>query len=404
MRVTGRVSGARPRLIRALNERLLLDRIRDAGPCSKAELARESGLSKATVSIAMANLERTGLVRAAGRRHGMPGRAAQLYEITPDAGFVLALDVGRHHLRGALADLTGAIVAREDSRASAGGGADDVDRPAALAGALLAAAGIAATAVTQAVVACPGVYDPASDTIRLTGALTGWTGQDVPARLRAAFGDTVIIANDVDAAALAEQAHGHGRDVGSFAYVSLGTGVGMSLVLDGRPHRGAHGVAGEIAFLPLDEEPEGTGPAEARTRGRLEAAAGAAGVARAARRAGLRGPVTARRVFEEAARGDPRAARVVAAEARLVARAVCAIVAVADPEIVVLGGGIGRAPGFADAVAAHLATLAPVVPPVLVSALGADAAVDGCLAAGRDRAWEIASAPVSPPPIHPDAP
>ncbi|HEX9334967.1 MAG TPA: ROK family protein, partial [Pseudonocardiaceae bacterium] len=198
---------------------------------------------------------------------------------------------------------------------------------------------------------------------------------------------------DVDAAALAEQAHGHGRQRGSFAFVTVGTGIGMGLVLEGHLHRGAHGVAGEIAFLPLAVDPI-LDEAEAQRRGSLEAAVSSAAVTRAARRAGMRGSISARRVFAAAARGDERAVQVVAAEAVLVAKAICAVVAVTDPELVVLGGGIGQAPGFADAVTEALKSLAPVTPLIRVSALGKDAVVDGCLAAGLDRAWEILTASV----------
>src|SRR5262249_7016447 len=81
------------------------------------------------------------------------------------------------------------------------------------------------------------------------------------------------------------------------------------------------------------------------------------------------------------------AAAVVADEAELVARAVCAVITVVDPELVVLGGGIGQAPGFAVAVAAQLRSLAPVMPDVRVSALGTEAVVDGCLASGAELAW-----------------
>ncbi len=93
-------------------------------------------------------------------------------------------------------------------------------------------------------------------------------------------------------------------------------------------------------------------------------------------------------MFAAAEAGDERAAAVVAGEAELVARAVCAIITVIDPELVVLGGGIGQAPGFAAAVAAQLRTLAPVLPEVRVSALGTEAVVDGCLASGADLAWQ----------------
>jgi len=389
------VSAARPQLIRVLNEQLLLDHIRNNGPCSRAELARVSGLSKSTVSIAMANVERAGLVREAGHRRGAPGRAAQLYEVTPEAGFVLALDVGRQFLRGALADLTGAVVARETLRSRAAHGRRRVSELIGLADGLTERAGISRATVTQTVIGCPGVYDRHADTIRLTGGLTGWDQPGLPALLREAFGGAVMVENDVDAAALAEQAHGHGRHLSSFAFVTVGTGIGMGLVLGGHLHRGAHGVAGEIAFLPLAVDPILILDAEeAQRRGSLEAAVSAAAVTRAARRAGMRGSISARRVFAAAARGDERAVQVVAAEAVLVAKAICAVVAVTDPELVVLGGGIGQAPGFADAVTEALKTLAPIVPSVRVSALGKDAVVDGCLAAGLDRAWEILTASV----------
>src|SRR6266516_3358805 len=82
----GELAAARPQLIRALNGRLLLGHIRDLGPCSRAELARISGLSKPTVSVALADAERAGLVRAAGQRTGRPGRSALLYELRPEAG------------------------------------------------------------------------------------------------------------------------------------------------------------------------------------------------------------------------------------------------------------------------------------------------------------------------------
>jgi predicted NBD/HSP70 family sugar kinase len=161
----------------------------------------------------------------------------------------------------------------------------------------------------------------------------------------------------------------------------------MGLVIDGMLHRGVHGAAGEIAYMPISAE-QGADPQDARRRGTLEAAGSAAAVVRAARRAGMRGAVSARRVFAAAADGDARAAGVVAGEAELVARAVCAIIAVVDPELVVLGGGIGQAPGFAAAVAGQLGRLAPVMPEVRVSALGTQAVVDGCLASGAELAWQ----------------
>jgi predicted NBD/HSP70 family sugar kinase len=199
------------------------------------------------------------------------------------------------------------------------------------------------------------------------------------------FGARTRIENDVDAAAVAEQVHGHGRDISTFAFVSVGTGIGMGLVVDGQLHRGAHGAAGEIAFLRLGGE--SLELVDARRRGALESAASAAAIVKAARKSGSR-LRSARGVFAAAAAGDEQAREIVAGEAEIVARALGAVVAVVDPELIVLGGGIGRAQGFAEDVAGRLAEFSPIVPEVRPSALGEEAVVHGCLAVGSEQLWE----------------
>jgi len=398
---------ARPQLIRAMNEQLLLSHIRQLGVCSRADLARLSGLSKPTVSLALANVERSGLVRTAGQRTGVPGRSAVLYEIRPDAGYALGLDIGHEYLRGAIADLTGEIRAKAEARSPSGSVSRRVGELIKLADGICAAAGIGRADVTQTVLGSPGVYDPSRDAIALTGGLAGWDKRAVLERLRAAFGPNFAVENDTDAAALAEREHGHGREFASFAFVSIGSGIGMGLVLGGQLHRGAHGVAGEIAFLPITDglgvvgTPGGPGEDEVRRRGTLEAVGAASAIVRSARHAGMRA-TSARQVFAAAAGGDERAAAIVATEARLVAKAICSIVTVIDPGLVVLGGGIGQAPGFAAAVGAELAEISPVLPEIRVSALGTSAVVDGCLASAADLAWSRLTAQLAQPDVQAD--
>jgi len=379
--------------MRAINERLLLEHIRVAGPISRAELARTSGLSKPTVALTLANLEAEGLVRIAGLRAGSRGPAAVLYELRPDAGYVLGLDVGREYLRGALADIRGTVLARLSRPAHAVNATDRVGELVALAGELVSSAGVTRNKVSQVVIGSPGVYDPSRGALVLAANVPGWESPKVLAALRRSLGPNTLIENDVDLAALAERDMGHGREVRTFCFVSVGSGTGMGLIIDGQLHRGAHGAAGEIAYLPVADVD--VAPAAARRHGLLEAAASASAVVQAARRAGVKAarragahrPVSAREVFEAAAKGDKAATWVVEREAHVIARAVSSVVAVVDPELVVLGGGIGQAPGFADAVAGELARLVPFVPDLKVSALGHDAVVDGSLVLGLERAW-----------------
>ena len=353
---------------------------------SRRELASASGLSKPTVALALASLERDALVQQAGRRVGGRGRSASLYEIRSDAGFVVGLDVGREFVRGAVADLAGAVRTRRSRAARSPSGAGRVRELAALAAELLQEAGVDGNGtLLQTVVGSPGVVQPDGSALQLAPNLPGWERPAVLRDLRRLLGAETTIENDVDAAAVAEREHGHGRDFSTFAFVSVGTGIGMGLVLEGKLHRGAHGAAGEIAFLPLaDGEFD---MRDARRRGALESAASSAAVVRAARRAGTRRR-SARSVFAAAAAGDEQAREIVTQEAAIVARALGAIVAVVDPELIVLGGGIGRAPGFAEEVHARLGELSPIVPDVRPSALGENAVVDGCLAVGGDQLWE----------------
>src|SRR5438876_5731544 len=176
MVTTTRTTGAaRPRLIRTLNEQLLLGRMRANGPVSRSELARDSGLSKPTVGLALASLERDGLVQAAGRRAGSRGRTAVLYEIRRDAGFVLGLDVGREFVRGAVADLSGMIRTRESRTTRSSSGTGRVRELAELADDLLHDAAVDVhRALLQTVVGSPGVVEPHGRALRLAPNLPGW--------------------------------------------------------------------------------------------------------------------------------------------------------------------------------------------------------------------------------------
>lgn len=395
------VSAARPSLIREMNEQVLLDHLRRDGPLSRAELARLSGLSKPTVSLGISNIERAGLVRVAGFRRGVPGAAATLYEVRPEAGFAVGLDVGRRYLRGAIVDLTGETRARCTIRARATSGGGRVSELKQLTESLVTECGLTMKQVVQTVIGSPGVYDPARDALSLTGSLRDWESPSVLAELRGVFGANVMVENDIDAAAFAERTHGHGQSVDSFAFVSVGTGIGMGLVINGKLHRGAHGAAGEIAYLPFSDG-NGVDLRDAHKRGLLEAAASAAAVVRRARRAGIRSATSAETVFSAASAGDASAAAIVAEQSLLVAKACCAVITVVDPQLIVLGGGIGQAPGFVEAVTEKLHTLAPVTPDVKVSVLGVDAVVGGCLALGVDRAWELVTATLPAPPLEAD--
>jgi predicted NBD/HSP70 family sugar kinase len=376
-----------PQLLRVMNERLLLDYLREHGPASRGELAKASGLSKPTVSAALAGLESAGLVHLVGSIGGRPGPTTAIYDMNARAGHVAGVDIGRDWIRVAIADLRGAFIARDDVRNSARSAADLVRRVRRLAHSVAADAGLDWSTITYAVVGSPGVLNAETGRLDFAPNLPGWGRPGLVDRLRAALEVDFAIENDINLAAVGELASGAGRGVGNFVFVSVGTGVGMGIVINGSLYVGATGAAGEVSFLPA-AEPDVPGP-DSRQRGMTEAVTGAPEVVRAAREAGL-SVGSAKDVFAAAMAGDARAAAVVAAEGRRIGSLITAVAAILDPALVVLGGGVGRnVELLGEAISGRIAELGPLRPRIVASTHGDGGVLQGAVARALDVARDL---------------
>jgi predicted NBD/HSP70 family sugar kinase len=376
-----------PSLLKAINERTILELIRDEGMLSRAQMARRSGLSKPTVSQALVGLADAGLVLETGRSTGRKGPGAALYALNPRSGFVVGLDVGRNWVRAALADITGRFVARAQERTERSSGRR-VNQIGEIAHRVVAEAGIEWSHVTHATVGSSGVLDPSSGALALAPNLPGWGRHGLVDAIREQLGADVSFENDVNLAALGESWRGAGVGVANFVFLSVGTGVGLGIVIDGQLFRGAYGAAGEIAYVPIgNDDPYDP---HNRRRGALEEAAGASGVIRSARALGMRPPLTVKSIFAAARQGDPVAVQVVEAEAGRIALAIAAVAPILDPELVILGGGIATGAGdlLVDPAARELNRLSPFRPRLTVSQLGDEAVVHGAVATALAAAQE----------------
>jgi predicted NBD/HSP70 family sugar kinase len=365
----------------------VLEFVRQMGPLSRAQIARDIELSKPTVSQALAALLEAGLVREAGRSTGGRGPAAVLYELNPRAGWVVGLDVGRDFVRAAVANLSGEIVARRDERARVRSQRTLISQIGEVAHGVAAEAGVRWKQVTFATVGSPGVFDPETGHVALAYELPGWGRAGLVQAVQDELGTKVGFENDVNLAALGEQWLGLGKGVSNFVYLHVGTGVGAGLVLRGELYRGQTGAAGEVGYLPIGGDPRE--PA-LRRRGALDTDAGASGVVAAARELGMSPPLSARGVIAAARRGDPIARRVVALEAERIAVGLAAIVPIVDPELVILGGGIGRNGDLLlEPVTRSLREMSPFPVRVEVSPLGEEAAVLGAVWMALQAAQEL---------------
>jgi predicted NBD/HSP70 family sugar kinase len=362
-----------PGLLKRINEREVLETIRAGAPISRAEISRRAGISKPTVSLALQSLVDAGLVREATRGPDGPGYGAVYFEPVAEAALVLGLDLGARFVRGAVCDLGGTIRARQDVELAVADAAGATGAIARLRASLLEASGLDAALVDGVVVGVPGVVE-SDGTLSLAENVAGLEGRPFAQELQAALGLPVALENDINLAALGEQSQGVAQGVDDFVFLSVGTGMGAGLVLHGELHRGRNGAAGEIDFALI-----GVGETLDPSAPQVSALA--------AQQAGLRDDPRA--VFGAARNGDQGARSVVEEVARRIALHVAPIAAVADVELVVLGGGIGaNGDLLLDPVARLLADWLPFPPRVEVSTLGEAAVLTGAVAVGLHAALE----------------
>jgi predicted NBD/HSP70 family sugar kinase len=374
-------------MLRELGEQAVLEVIFSRGSITRPQIAAATGLSKPTVSAAVSRLEQSGLVRAAGPQVGQRGRQPIAYTVSARAGFVIGADIGGTNLRVAAADLFGELICDRRRPTSTDGsrtiGAQLLEMITEATDAASAAHG----APLAIGVASPGVIDHAS------GRVTSLAYNIVPegrfdpiAAIRRRFDLPVIVENNVNLAAVGEKWFGLARGVSTMVFISAGAGIGLGIIVGDELLRGAHGAAGEIAYLPLAADPFDP---RHRLHGGLEDEIGAAAVVASfnARQSDtdLRA-ATAQEVFEAAAAGNVIATEVVDHVAARLGAAVGTVCAILDPELVVLGGGIGANPLLLRPVRGAAAALVPITARIEPSQLGDRAALHGAVAVALQEA------------------
>jgi predicted NBD/HSP70 family sugar kinase len=366
---------ARQQSVRLVVERLLRDR-----SVSRAEIARSTGLSKQTISDVMRELERDGWVYEDGQIQGAVGRSAVTYALRPDAAFVLGIDLGGTKLHVALADLQGVTVAESIEPTAGDGGGAVVAQIGRVTDALLQRAGVSSQRLRGGVMGSPGIIEPASGGIVIAPNIAGLDSLDVRAALRARLGIDIAIENDVNLAAIGEHWRGNSRNARTFAFIALGTGIGMGIFADGHLVRGARGAAGEIAYLPLGGDPY---DARGLRLGTLETAIGSAGIIE--RYTGLGGPSgsTVRDVFDRL-ETDEAARTTIDEVGRVITTAILAVYSILDPEIIVMGGSIGARPELKLRIEAHLGRCTRGTVRIELSALGNRATLIGAIGSAID--------------------
>jgi predicted NBD/HSP70 family sugar kinase len=258
--------------------------------------------------------------------------------MTRETGYCFAADLGGTKLAAAIADVQGRIVAELTEPTDPRGATYVAEQIAACAQKLAHTVGIDVTRARHVMVGIPGAVDPRTGRVSLTPNITGLEDFDILGFLRHRFGPDVAIENDVNLAMLGEHALGCANRCRNAAFLSLGTGAGLGLLMDDKLFRGAHGLAGEIADLPIGRGPTSQIPSASGT---FELEVGSLAIVERYRRQGGTGAATVRDIFRLLEQGDEVAASVLDTTAHWVAVAVVTVQSLLDLELIVFGGSIG---------------------------------------------------------------
>jgi len=375
-----------PQALKQMNKRLILQTIRRRQPVSRSEIADETAISRTTVSQLTDELLQEGWIREVGQ--GLSGtkggRKPITLSINDDAAWVVGVDIGGCGTTAALCNLAGQVKSITSFSSPPTSGLDSLveqlehflsqaDPEVRIIG-----LGIGAPGITRS-----------ADGVVVSAPALGWTDVPLKRLLEERLGLPVYVENDVNLAALGECWKGAGKGKRNVIMITIGTGIGCGLILDGTLYRGSRGAAGEIGSMvtEADAVDHWTDPVFAGF-GFLESKAGGPGMVRQIRErideAGASSPLrrarnlTAKEVFEAARRGDPLATSIVSESLRHLAAGIINTVVLFDPEVVILGGGLmGSADLLLPKIREAVDRLSPTRPEIRSALLGDDAGVIG---------------------------
>jgi glucokinase-like ROK family protein len=371
-------------LMRKLNRSMILDLVRERSPIARSEISRSLNISMPTVMRIIDELLAEDLVRYSGDRQASGGRPRSLLEFNQEGYAVVGVDLGGTKMYGTVADLGGNILDEIYIPSKQGDPEENLERVSNLIGELLERPRPAGQRVKGIGVGAPGVTLFEQGVVTWAPSL-GWRNLPLRDILSERFGYPVVVENDVNLAALGEYGFGSARGAASLVCLAVGTGIGSGIVIDRKIYRGFHQTAGEIGYLP-----PGIGYLGQRYEhyGALEGIASGTGIEQRARQLfeqeGRLLPgensLSAEKVFEAARLGEAWAKKLVDETVDYLSLALAAVIAIVDPEVIVLGGGVARSADILiEPIMRRLEGVLPAMPVIVQSTLGYRAAVMGAI-------------------------
>jgi predicted NBD/HSP70 family sugar kinase len=325
-------------LVRKINQQRIMKIVSEKNPIGIPQLIKASGLSRPTVDLIISLFLENGLIRESGFTHGRPGRKAALYELDLNTGFGVGVDLGGSKIACAIADIGGKILADIYEPINPKGGSSIIAQIIEMINNVAQKANISPDKIKQISIGTPGVISKDGQ-LSLGANVQNLDGMHLQSILRKLFDVEVGVENDLNLAAVGEFLHGSAKEILNFALIQLGTGIGAGIFVDGQLVRGARGAAGEVAFLPLFGDLTDPWAVE---NGLIESVVGTKGITKRYQELTKSNKqVTVKEIFELASKGQPDALTVVQEVGKYLGYLCASLKAIVDPELIIIGGGIG---------------------------------------------------------------
>lgn len=369
-------------LVRKINQQRIMKIVSEKNPIGIPQLIKASGLSRPTVDLIVSLFLENGLIRESGFTQGRPGRKAALYELDPNTGFGVGVDLGGSKIACAIADIGGKILADIYEPLNPKGGSTIIAQIIEMINQVAQKANISTDKIKQISIGTPGIISKDGQ-LSLGANVSNLDGMHLQSILKKLFDVEVDVENDLNLAAVGEYLHGSAKEVLNFALVQLGTGIGAGIFIDGQLVRGSRGAAGEVAFLPLFGDLNDPWAVE---NGLIESVVGTKGITKRYQQlTNSDKPITVKEIFELAQSGHSQANTVVEEVGKHLGYLCASLKAVTDPELIILGGGIGSNPVLLPIIQSWTKKLLPFEIKIVTTKLDVKAGVIGAAAYAAEK-------------------
>jgi predicted NBD/HSP70 family sugar kinase len=248
MRITGDLN-----LVKKINKSIVLELLQKQSPISRASVAKQTGLTKATVSTLVAELMEDNLLYEIGTGESSGGRKPVMLVFRQDAGYAIGVDLGVNYIHAVLTDLKGEIIKEQRTGLKGGGSTENVlgelKRTLRM---LIGHAPESPYGIVGIGIGVPGITDD-KGTVLFAPNL-GWRNVPLQRMLEEEFGMPVTIDNEANAGAVGEKEFGAGRNTSNLIYISVGIGIGTGIILRNELYRGTSGYSGEMGHISIQAD------------------------------------------------------------------------------------------------------------------------------------------------------